>query len=418
MNPDTSTPSAVAASWQEIRRGFPIALTAALGASVGMVGLSIYSLPFFIEPLSLDFGWSRREVLGAATAFTLGLIATGPLAGRLIDRLGVAKVIPISICLFCAAWLLMTQINGSVWSLYGGYVLVATLGAGTAYIAYARAITRWFDAARGMALGLTMSGPGVTAAVIPLVLPGIIADHGWQGGYMALAAASLLPLPLVLTILRRSPPAKASDVVGEVHREEPGMTLAQAQRTRQFWFLFLALALGASAIIGTHLNMVSMISDRGAPETAATASALFGAAIIVGRLGVGVLLDRFPGGKVGAVLFAAAAVAMMLFQYSPMALIPFAAILLGLASGSESDVCGYLTSRYFGLKAYSEIFGWMFSAMAIGLATGPLLGSWAHELSGDYQIWLIGAAVASLVAGALLAVLGPYPKPSELGAAS
>ena len=191
------------------------------------------------------------------------------------------------------------------------------------------------------------------------------------------------------------------------------MTLAQAQRTRQFWFMFLALAIGASAIIGTHLNMVSMISVRGAPDTAAIGSARLGVSIIVGRLGVGVLLDRFPGGKVGAVLFVAAAVAMLLFQYSPMALIPLAAILLGLASGSESDVCGYLTSRYFGLKAYSEIFGWMFSAMAIGLATGPLLGSWAYELAGDYHIWLIGAAVASLVAGALLAILGPYPQQAE-----
>lgn len=419
MNSEVSSSSAFAATWREMRRGLPVALTAALGVSVGLVGLSIYTLPFFIEPLGAEFGWSRREVLGAATAFTIGLIATGPLAGRLIDRVGVAKVIPASIGLFCLGWLLLTQMTGSLWSLYGGYVLIAALGAGTAYIAYARSITRWFDAARGMALGLTMSGPGVTAAIVPLVLPGVIAQYGWQGGYAALALASLLPLPLVLVFLRRDPP-QAHDGdrrTQEGPREEPGLTLLEAQRTRQFWFLFLALVLGASAVIGTHLNMVSMISDRGAPETAAGASALFGVAIIVGRLGVGVLLDRFPGGRVGAVLFGSAAIAMLIFQYSPIAWVPIAAIMLGLAAGSESDVCGYLTSRYFGLKAYSEIFGWMFSAMAIGLAIGPLLGSWAHEASGDYHVWLIGAAVASLAAAALLASLGDYRKLDGGGAA-
>jgi len=55
--------------------------------------------------------------------------------------------------------------------------------------------------------------------------------------------------------------------------------------------------------------------------------------------------------------------------------------LLGLGAGSESDVLGYLTGRYFGLKAFGQIYGLVFAGFMVGTAIGPYLFGLLFDLS-------------------------------------
>ena len=86
-----------------------------------------------------------------------------------------------------------------------------------------------------------------------------------------------------------------------------------------------------------------------------------------------------------------------------------AAILVGLATGSEISEIAYIISRYFGTKAFGLIYGVMFAAFQLGSAMGaPALAAY-YDQHGNYDDALI--AIASLVAvgTVLMLFLKAYP---------
>jgi len=389
----------------ELKAGIPLLLTAMAGAAVGMIGLSVYSLPFLAGPLAAEFGWQRTDVTLAASFLVGGLALTGPIAGRLCDRFGVRSVILPSIVLYALGLLALSRLSGPIWTLYLGYFLLAVGGSGTTYAAYGRIVSSWFDKSRGLALGLMMSGPGVSAAVIPFLLPSVVAEFGWRGGYVAMGLIALAVILPAAIFLREQPKtAAASSVVSE------GMSLREALGTRQFWAILAGVVLVSSAIIGTHVNLPDLLGRKGADDTLIrSAASIYGASMIAGRIIVGLTLDRIHGSVVGGVLFVFTAAALLLFDFAEgWSATLIAAAALGVASGAEGDLCAYLAGRYFGLKSFSEIFGWIYSALALGLASGAAVAGMLLKRTGSFDAWLLAAAGGSIVAAVLFATLGRY----------
>jgi nitrate/nitrite transporter NarK len=85
-----------------------------------------------------------------------------------------------------------------------------------------------------------------------------------------------------------------------------------------------------------------------------------------------------------------------------------AAVLVGLGQGAEFDILPYAISRYFGLHAFGEIYGYSFAAMTLGGALGPLLMGVSFDATGSYSLALVSFAVASFTAAGLMLGLGPY----------
>lgn len=389
----------------ELKRGLPLLLTAMVGCAVGMIGLSVYSLPFLSGSLAGEFGWQRTDVTTAASFLVAGLALTGPIAGRLCDRFGARRIILPSIVLYASGLLAISRFNGPLWLLYAGYFLLAVGGSGTTYAVYARVVSGWFDRARGLALGVMMSGPGISAAVLPFLLPPIVQQYSWRGGYVTLGLLSLAVILPAALLLRERP-----RTVAAAAKAEDGMTLREALRTRQFWAILVGVILVSSAIIGTHVNLPDLLARKGIDESViVSAASIYGISIIVGRLAVGVALDRLHGTVVGGILFTFTAGAMLLFDFAEgWGAILVAAAALGVSSGAEGDLCAYIAGRYFGLKSFSEIFGWIYSALALGLAAGAAVAGALLSRTGSFDAWLLTGAAGSLVAAILFATLGRY----------
>ncbi len=60
-------------------------LASAIGLTAGMTAILFYSLDAFIPPLQAEFGWSRSDISLAASFLTLAVFVMGSLAGRLCD---------------------------------------------------------------------------------------------------------------------------------------------------------------------------------------------------------------------------------------------------------------------------------------------------------------------------------------------
>jgi MFS family permease len=139
--------------------------------------------------------------------------------------------------------------------------------------------------------------------------------------------------------------------------------------------LLLASALFSFTAIGAVVHFVPILTDRGAaPLEAAGIASLVGIFSIVGRLGTGVLLDRFPGHLIGAAAFLLpiiASVLLLLDGANPLSQV-IAAAVLWLTVGSEVNVITYLAARHFGLKNFGALYGALLMAFSLGTACGPL----------------------------------------------
>ena len=76
--------------------------------------------------------------------------------------------------------------------------------------------------------------------------------------------------------------------------------------------------------------------------------------------------------------------------------------------GAEAELVGFFVSRYFGLKAYSTIFGVCFSALLLGTGLNPLLYGMVHDITGTYDVALSIATAGALLAAVLFGTLGRY----------
>jgi hypothetical protein len=88
-------------------------------------------------------------------------------------------------------------------------------------------------------------------------------------------------------------------------------------------------------------------------------------------------------------------------------------VLVGLGLGAEVDMLAFLNSRYFGQRAFGQLYGYFFMCFSLGGACGRALDGYLFDLAGSYAPALIGSAAALVVAVALLSRLGAYAYPVD-----
>jgi predicted MFS family arabinose efflux permease len=390
----------------EFSNGWLLLLTATLGCGMGASSLVYYSFGVFVEPLQQHFQWSRGEVTSTLLYGSLGLVLIAPLLGWMIDRVGPRRVALIAIPAFSALLFVASRFDASLVLFYGLFFFTTLAGSGTTPILYTRAVAGHFDAARGIALGITLTGPGSAAILLPPFMTGVIAESGWRAGFEVLAWLALTPWLLVLLFFgdRRSSPARKT-VTDALPLS--GVTRREALSSRPFWTIVLgfgAVSVGCSA---TVVHLIPLLRDAGlAAAEAASVAAVIGIGVVLGRLVIGWAIDHFFAPRVATVIFLIAAFGCLLLIVGGTTHARIAALLIGFALGAEVDLLAYLTSRYFGLRHYGFLYAVIYAFFWTGIAAGPALAGRLYDAFGGYDpaLWMIAG---SLVCGGLAAATLP-----------
>ncbi len=408
----------------EFHAGGKVVFASAVGAAAGVTGMSVYALSILIGPLSETFGWSREQLGAAKTVATAGFVLTAPFVGWFADRIGARPLAIGSLAALAAAMFWMTQIGPSISSFYLSFFALAVVGGATTPLVWTRAVATWFRDKRGLAMALTLSGPGVVGVVTPLLLDTLIERFDWRAAYVTMgcfAALALIPVGFWFRENRVAAPRSDAAPPAGVARPAPpaaaaptasGYSVREALRTRRFWQIALAFVLIGAVVSALMVHLVPLMMDAGLGRTLAVRIAgVLGLSVIFGRLLTGWLVDRFhPPYVAAAFLIMPVFGCLLLTSETVTPLVVICAIaFIGLAAGSEVDLVPYLTARYFGLRAYGEIYSWMFIAFYAGVAVGPLLLGRVYDRDGHYDTGLL-LAIPVLAAGvALVATLGQSP---------
>ena len=129
----------------------------------------------FIRPMEATFGWDRAALSGAAALSLLLLGAAGPVVGWLADRWGPRRVIFVSAVLLSIGTVLSSRVT-ALWQIYVTCGVLMGLGAGGVGMSTAAALAaRWFEARRGLVMGLVggAMSAGLTAHFVLLRRHGI-----------------------------------------------------------------------------------------------------------------------------------------------------------------------------------------------------------------------------------------------------
>jgi predicted MFS family arabinose efflux permease len=313
-----------------------------------------------------------------------------------------------------------SQIEGELWMLFLAYGMMALLGAGTIPVTWTRAIATSFFKRRGLALGLALTGTGICASVAPHYTVWLTDHYGWRGAYVGLALVPLVLAWPMLYFLFKPLDAHVDEEPGEPDTKaalESGLTLGEAIRGYRFWILLLSILFAYQGFSGIGPNLLPSLTDDGfTREQAASVQSIFGISIIVGRVVVGYLVDRFWAPGVAAFCLAIpAAGAAMLHGSQTFETAALAAFLIGFAAGAELDLMAFLAARYFGLAHYAKIYSILYATLAVCSGTAPMIFASVYDATGSYDLGYSVASVLFLVSVVLILMLGRYPKEFAAG---
>jgi MFS family permease len=395
----------------EFRRGWPIVATAMIGAAVGVSSITLYTAGLFVAPLEAEFHWSRAAIASAGIMATGGIAIASPLTGQAIDRYGARPVALIALLMTALCFVALGLMPGSLMAFLGITLLIGVLGAGSSPISFTRVVNAWFNRSRGLALGITLMGGGFVGFLAPLLLGPVIQSYGWRSGYFAIAAVVAISAPLVWFFLR-DPEAREDQRAAAVTHE--GVEFRDAMRSRALWIMGVSYLLAAAAITGTVIHFVPILISAGdAPPVAVKTASVLGLAVILSRLGIGYALDRLFAPWVAATALVGAAAGCLLLRAFGADWAVAAGFLVGVVLGTESDVVAYMTSRYFGLKAYARIYGVLIALYLISSGLGaPLYGA-IFDQSHSYAPALALGSVLLLLSAGLMALMPRYPAASR-----
>jgi predicted MFS family arabinose efflux permease len=399
--------------YSEFRRGWPLLFVSTLGVALGLSPIPFYELGLFAPGFVRDFQWSMASIMGGLAAVTLGILAASPIVGSLADRYGPRRIVLTSIVCFGFSLSLFALQNGSLLFYYATWFLLALAGAGTLPITWTRAVNQAFEVRKGLALGLTLAGSGISGFFLKPLTAVFIAEFGWRSAFVVLASLPLLIAFPLAWFLFRPPGDVPADPASAAREDSPsqGRSFEQAVRDWRFWLIGVAMLLAAFAVAGPIPNIEAILKARGLePRSVLQITPFLGLAVIVGRVAGGWLLDRLWAPAVAMGLFALSAGAMWLLVNEP-AHTSFAwtgVLGIGILAGVEFDLTAFLSARYFGTRHYGKIYGVLSCFFVLGSGVAPLIYGRVYDATKRFDIIVSLGAALILLAGILILTLGRY----------
>jgi MFS transporter, OFA family, oxalate/formate antiporter len=406
---------------QRMGYGWVIVVT---GYLVGLLtsGMHSYTRGIFLVPMAETLESSRLEL---SLGFTIaGLVAAGsaPLAGWMLDRWPLRRLMTAMALWTVAGYLALASID----TRFGLFVVMGLFfGLATFHLggpAPAKLVVDWFPVRRGFALSLIAMGASTAGVLTPPLATALIERFDWRWTFVIYGAITLLlVVPLILATVRNAPAPRPG--VPDAAGPEPGdgdtqpkaaVTPARAARaakpsdraylrSRNFWSMVIMFGVMGCVFSGVSLHFFAHMTDLGiAPLRASFILSVMAALAFASKPVFGALVDRLDARvSVGLSLICQfAGVGLLLLAHAEWQFL-VAAVTFGFGYGGMVPLRNALTAIGFRIAAFGEISGAMRTAMAPLTMGGMPLAGWIFDVSGSYAaaFWtFLALYVAALAA--------------------
>lgn len=399
---------------QEWRANWALVLAASVGFSFFSIMLAAVGL--FMGPLGQEFGWNKTILSAGPSIATITTAILGPFFGMLVDRYGTRRLVLPGLIVTMAAICAFSTITGAPWQWYLLWFLFGFVAVSIKSTAWTAAVVGVFARSRGLALGLVLAGTAVASIIVPPLGNWLITAFGWRMAFVWLALG-WGGVTFVLCFLfffdihdRKHESPAAASVAAAAQASLPGLTRSEGLRDSALWRLAISNFLVMLLTMGLSIHLFPILTEAGISRTtAAWLLSLSGIAGILGKLATGVLLDRFRPNWIGGLTLGACALAFALLIdgiRSP-AMIVFAMLVNGYAFGTKTQITGYMTANYAGMKSFGFLYGIMAALMALASGLGPFMAGYMYDRLGGYGPFLLIGTVGCAIGGLIMISLPP-----------
>lgn len=356
---------------------------AAFTAGFVLLG-TVYSFGVFLPSMTLEFGVGRAAASAYYSIASLVWYMLGPLSGYVADRIG-PKIMVACGALLMGAGLILTAYIEQIWVGYLTYGLGVGLGAACAYVPTLSILGGWFEKKRNIAFGIAAAGTGCGMVIIPPLSAALIEYFGWRNTNIVLGIGSAVLLLACALVVSPPPPSP---------RSPDERQLRTVLRSRPFLLIYLSWTLATTALFVVLVYLPQFAESRGASPVAASALiSVLGAASVIGRLGMGVIADRFGSLRPFKLATLAMAVSYVLWLSIPnYSMLVVFSVCLGIAYGIRIALVPTVLIEFCGTKNLGAILGVFFTATGTASLIGPPLAGYVMDSTGS-AVWGIAIAV-------------------------
>ncbi len=370
-------------------------------ATIGNVGM--WAIIVIMPAVQAEFGVDRADASLPYTLTMLGFALGNIVIGRAVDRFGVTTAL-IGAASVVAAGYGIAAVSGSILALSAVQFLIG-FGSSVAFGPLIADISHWFLKRRGIAVAITASGNYLSGAIWPILLSGILADHGWRWVYFTLAALTLaLVIPLSLFLRRRVGQADYSRA--DAVRIANALSVPYSPRTLQI-LLVLAGVACCVAMSMPQVHIVAYCVDLGyGPAVGAEMLSLMLLGGVVSRVASGLLADRLGG--VRTLLIGSALQCVALFLYLPydgMASLYAVSLVFGLSQGGIVPSYAIIVREYLPAREAGARVGVVIMSTIVGMAIGGWMSGWIYDQTGSYQMAFLNGIAWNLLNIAIIATI-------------
>jgi MFS family permease len=389
------------------RRHQLLAVVTAFLALFAIVGFALYGLPRFYPFYVQELGWTRQQVTsGNAYSKVAVAIAFGFLAGRLVDRLGPRRLMLVGIVMAGGALIGLASVT-TMAAFYFFYCFNALGYVFGGPLPNQVLLSRWFDRARGRAMGIAYLGIGLGGAMVPLLAYTLTQAYGWRTALQILGALMIVVAFPAAYFVREPAAAPAS--------AKAVLPLKSILARAPFYFLAIGSMASIGAVGGTVQNLALYLSlDRKLPQVEVDgllSLVLIGS--LIGRLLMGWLADRWPKKWVMLLVYFIVAVSIPPLYYAPSSgTLSLAALAFGVGLGGDYMIIPLMAAEMYGLAVMGRVMGVVLTADSVAEALVPMLVAGLRDRMGSYEGGFLVLVTLALM-GAVAVSLLPRPPAGE-----
>lgn len=369
---------------------------------------AIYSWSVFRGPLIKELELISGKNISSTMAqmpYTLFLLMysfTMPFSGKLIKKIDPRILCIIGSLLVALGWILAgssTNINHIMWT----YGVLGGMGVGIVYGVPIAIVTEWYPHRKGLAVGITLMGFGVSPLISAPIANALINKSGVFQAFKDMGFAFAVVLGL-LSLLFQFPKERIE--LHKISENEIEFTTKEMLGNKSFYALWTCFIIGT--FVGLSMvGIASLYAQETVGITREKATLLLSFFAIfngVGRPLFGMLVDKAGTKKtiyLSYTLILIGAILQILAWKNPFIfVISFVIFFLNL--GGWLSIVPAANINLFGREYSTQNYGILFTAYGVGALLQGFIGGYVRDTFGTY-VYLFYPIVVLCMLGAFIA---------------
>lgn len=372
-------------------------------AAIFAWGLGFYGQGLYLAELHRSKGWSTSLMSTATTLYYLSGSGLVIFISDILRRFGPRAVMIFGAFCFASALTILAFVTAP-WQVFVAYFVMATGWMTMSLGSITNTVGLWFMQKRGLAISIALTGASFGGIVLTPAMVAATTRWGFVPTMLGTAVVTLAVIvPLALFCIGKPPAAiqqGATKAAGQ-----GAWTRRRALRSLQFWTMSLPFALAIGAQVGFLVHQIALLEPRIGLQLVGVAVAVTTTMAVLGRLAMGVVVDRLNLRLVSAGFFLsqAAAIALLLATDSHAAIF-LACALFGFSVGNLITLPSLIISREFDAASFGMLVGLSVAINQVIYAFGPGVVGWLRDFTGSYSASLMLCIGLETVAAAIILV--------------